>query len=160
MRDAKVGKGTKIWKEDLSNIGFAEIGENCKIHSHVWIGNGVKIGNNVAIQAFSFIPEGVTIEDNVFIGPRVTFTNDKHPPSGRENWQKTVVKSGASLGAACTILPGITIGKNAKIGAGSVVTRDIPDDVVACGIPAKVKAGRKSSDEKEYNKTLKEISIK
>ena len=137
-----IGKGTKIWRPELSNISeTAEIGENCKIHSHIWIGDGVKIGNNVKIQAFSFIPTGVEIEDNCFIGPRVTFTNDKYPPSG--NWSKTLIKSGVSLGACVTILPGITIGENSRIGAGAVVTKDIPANVVACGVPARVKAGKK-----------------
>lgn len=137
---AKIGKGTKIWHEELSNIGSCEIGENCKLHSHIWIGDNVKIGNNVRIQAFSFIPPGIIIEDDVFIGPRVTFTNDKYPPS--ETWLATIVKRGASLGASSTILPGITIGENSKIGAGSVVTKDVPSNVVVCGVPAKVHAGK------------------
>ena len=136
----KVGIGTKIWHPELSNIGECEIGDNCKIHSHVWIGDDVKIGNNVKVQAFSFIPKGVTIEDDVFIGPRVTFTNDKYPPSGK--WSTTLVKKGASLGASVTVLPGITIGNNARIGAGAVVTKDIPDNVVACGVPAAIHAGK------------------
>jgi len=138
----KVGKGTKVWHPELSNIGACEIGENCRIHSHVWIGDGVKIGNNVKIQAFSFIPVGVTIEDNVFIGPRVTFTNDKKPPSGGTHWKETLVRRGASLGASVTVLPGVTIGENAMIGAGAVVTKDIPDNVVACGVPAAIHAGK------------------
>ena len=139
----KIGKGTKLWKPELSNIGDCEIGDNCRIHSHVWIGDGVKIGNNVRIQAFSFIPTGVTIEDDVFIGPRVTFTNDKYPPSADSSaWKETRVKKGASLGASVTILPGVVIGENARIGAGAVVTKDIPANVVACGVPARITAGK------------------
>lgn len=141
--NAKVGQNTKIWNPELSNIQDCEIGEDCKIHSNVWIGNGVKIGNRVKIQAFTFIPTGVTIEDDVFIGPGVTFTNDKHPPSGSQNWKETTIKSGASLGARVTCLPGITVGQGARIGAGSVITKDIPDSVVACGVPARVMAGKK-----------------
>lgn len=133
--EAKIGKSTKIWHKHLSNIGKCEIGENCVIHSHVWIGDGVKIGNNVKVQAFSFIPSGVTIGDNAFIGPRVTFTNDKHPPS-HGNWSKTIVQEGASIGACATILPGITIGKDAMIGAGSVVTKSVPCRFTAYGVPA------------------------
>jgi acetyltransferase-like isoleucine patch superfamily enzyme len=141
-QNARIGKGTKIWHEELSNIQDCEIGEDCKIHSHCWIGEDVKIGNRVKIEAFAFIPPGVTIEDDVFIGPRVTFTNDKHPPSGRENWLKTFVREGASLGAGSTILPGITIGEHSKVGAGSVVTKDVPPYTVVCGNPAKPHAGK------------------
>lgn len=136
----KIGAGTKIWRPELSNIQDCEIGSNCTIHSHVWIGEGVKIGNNVKIQAFAFIPTGVIIKDGAFIGPRVTFTNDKKPPSS--NWSKTVVEEGASLGASVTVVCGVTIGKGSRIGAGAVVTKDIPDGVVACGIPARIMAGK------------------
>lgn len=139
-----IGKTTKIWHQELSNIHEnVEIGEHCTIHSHVWIGEGVKIGNNVKIQAFSFIPSGVTIEDDAFIGPRVTFTNDKNPPSDKENWLPTHVKKGAVLGASVTVVCGNTIGENSTIGAGALVTKDIPDNVVACGVPATVRAGKK-----------------
>jgi len=140
--DTKIGENTKIYDPELSNIRGATIGSNCVVHSHVWIGEGVIIGNNVKIQAFSFIPTGVIIEDDVFIGPRTTFTNDKYPPSNKNLWKTTRVKQGASIGASATILPGITIGQGAKIGAGAVVTKDIGDHVVACGIPATIKAGR------------------
>lgn len=136
------GKGTKIWHPELSNIHENTIiGDNCRIHSHCWIGEDVIIGNNVKIQAFSFIPSGVRIEDDAFIGPRVTFTNDKYPPS--DEWKQTIVKKGASLGASVTVVCGVTIGENAKIGAGAVVTKDIPPNVVACGVPAKVMAGKR-----------------
>jgi UDP-2-acetamido-3-amino-2,3-dideoxy-glucuronate N-acetyltransferase len=139
----KIGQGTKIWNPELSNIQDCQIGDNCRIHSHVWIGEGVIIGNNVKIQAFSFIPSGVIIEDNAFIGPRVTFTNDpKLEISGPSCWAKTIVKRGAKIGASVTIVAGVTIGENSRIGAGAVVTRDIPPNVVACGVPAKVMAGK------------------
>ena len=138
-----ISNTTKIWHRELSNIQDCEIGEDCVIHSHVWIGNNVKIGNRVKIQAFTFIPDGVTIEDDVFIGPRVTFTNDRDLDiKGKDFWKPTLVKKGAKLGASVTVLPGITIGENTKIGAGSVVTKDIPPNVVACGVPAKIHAGK------------------
>jgi UDP-2-acetamido-3-amino-2,3-dideoxy-glucuronate N-acetyltransferase len=136
--EAKIHQTTKIWHEHLSNIGKCEIGADCVIHSNVWIGDGVKIGNGVKIQAFSFIPDGVTIEDNCFIGPRVTFTNDLYPPSGRKGWLQTLVKSNCSIGASSTILPGITLGEGCLIGAGSLVTKDIPNFATAYGVPAKV----------------------
>ena len=136
---AKICVSTRIWHEHLSNIGMCDIGENCVVHSHVWIGDGVTIGDNVKIEAFTFIPPGVHIESNVFIGPRVTFTNDKHPPSHGKGWSETLVKNGASIGASSTILPGVTIGEGAVIGAGSVVTKDVPAHAVAYGVPAKVR---------------------
>lgn len=125
-----------IYHKEKSVILDCKIGENTTVHAPVWIGNNVVIGNNCKIQAFAFIPDGVTLEDNVFIGPNVTFTNDKHPPS--EHWSKTLVKMGAVIGAGTVILPGITIGEEATIGAGSVVTKDIPQLATAYGNPARV----------------------
>lgn len=133
-----VGHGTKIWHPELSNIDdSAVIGENCTIHSHVWIGKGVQIGMGTKIQAFAFIPSGVTIGNGVFIGPRVTFTNDKYPPSGGD-WQDTVVHDGASIGAGAVILPGLYIGAGARVGAGAVVTKNVPAGVTVCGNPAQI----------------------
>jgi acetyltransferase-like isoleucine patch superfamily enzyme len=128
---------TKIWHPELSNIGKCKIGENCILHSHIWIGDDVVIGNNVKVQAFSFIPKGVTIEDGVFIGPRVTFTNDKYPPSGGKGWSETKVRRNAVIGAGAVILPGITIGEGAIVGAGAVVTKDVPPNTTVVGNPAK-----------------------
>ena len=132
----KIGKGTKFWHKELSNIGDCIIGKNCTIHSHVWIADRVSIGNNVKIQAFSFIPQGVRIGNNVFIGPRVTFTNDKHPPSNE--WLITIVSDDVSIGAGAVILPGLTIGKGAKIGAGAIVTKDVPEKTLVYGNPARI----------------------
>jgi|SRR3990167_1464861 len=129
---------TIIYHPELSNIHpEAEIGEGCKIHSHVWIGK-VKIGKRCKIEAFTFIPELVELEDDVFIGPRVTFTNDKRPPSGGKYWMKTLAKKGSALGAGVIVLPGITIGEGALVGAGAVVTKDVPDGVTVVGNPARV----------------------
>lgn len=127
----------KQYRPELSNIQSGSIGENCTIHSHVWIGDRVNIGNNVRIQAFSFIPNGVRIANNVFIGPHVCFTNDKYPPSDGSLWEPIIVGEGASIGANATILPGVTIGRGARIGAGSVVTKDVPEGETWVGNPAK-----------------------
>ena len=134
-----IGKWTKVHHPHLSNINpECEIGEGCSIHSHVWIGGRVKIGDAVSVQAFAYIPDGVTIEDQVFLGPRVTFTNDKRPPSYGAAWADTLVREWASIGAGAIILPGVTIGRNARIGAGSVVTKDVPDGETWVGNPARV----------------------
>ena len=133
---ATIGEGTKLWEPQLSNIGACSIGNNCTIHSHVWVGDGVMICDNVKIQAFSFIPTGVKIGNDVFIGPRVTFTNDKYPPS--LGWSETLVEDGLSIGACAVILPGITLGKGAVIGAGAVVTKSVPPYTTVVGNPARV----------------------
>ncbi|HIH72545.1 MAG: UDP-2-acetamido-3-amino-2,3-dideoxy-glucuronate N-acetyltransferase [Pyrococcus sp.] len=135
--DIEVGEGTKIY--DQVNLYKCKIGKNCKIDAFVYIEEGVEIGNNVKIRAFTFIPSGVTIEDDVFIGPGVIFTNDKYPKV-RGKWKllKTRVKKGASIGAGSVIGPGVTIGKYALVGAGSVVTKDVPDYAVVVGNPARV----------------------
>lgn len=146
--DVKIGKGTIIFHPDLVNLYGCKIGENCKIGAFVEIRKEVIIGNNVKIQAHVFIPEGVNIEDGAFIGPHVCFINDKYPeainPDGslktQEDWkmEKTFVKKRANIGANATILCGITIGENSIIGAGSVVTKDIPSNVIVVGNPARI----------------------
>jgi acetyltransferase-like isoleucine patch superfamily enzyme len=113
----------------------AKIGDGTSIGSFVEIGNNVKIGKKCKIEAFVFIPEGVELQDGVFVGPHACFTNDKKPPS--KKWSKTLIESGASIGANATILPGITIGKGAMIGAGAVVTKNIPPNETWAGVPAR-----------------------
>jgi acetyltransferase-like isoleucine patch superfamily enzyme len=124
----------RFWHIEKSVLLDFKIGDDCTIHAPVWIGNNVLIGNRVKIQAFAFIPEGVTLEDDVFIGPHVTFLNDKLPPS--TTWEPTFVRAGASIGGGSTILPGVTIGEYALIGAGSVVTKDVPAKEMWAGNPA------------------------
>jgi UDP-2-acetamido-3-amino-2,3-dideoxy-glucuronate N-acetyltransferase len=128
--------GIKIYP--LCNIfESATFGINVQVGAYTEIGNRVQIGSNVRIGAMCFIPEGVTIQDGAWIGPRVTFTNDRFPPSDKSKWEKTLVMSGARLGAGVTVVCGVTIGKGALIGAGSVVTKDVPEGAIWAGVPAK-----------------------
>jgi len=117
----------------------AQIGEGTKICDFAWIGPNVKIGKGCKVQAFAFIPENVVIGDNVFIGPHVVFTNDKHPPShgAWKNTRPTIVEDGVSIGAGAVILPSVSIGKGAVIGAGAIVTKDVPDNATVMGVAAK-----------------------
>jgi UDP-2-acetamido-3-amino-2,3-dideoxy-glucuronate N-acetyltransferase len=135
--DAKIGDGTII--HDQVNLFKCTIGKNCKIDAFVYIEEEVEIGDNCKIRPFVFIPTGITIENDVFIGPNVTFSNDKYPKVEGDWVQlKTVVRSGASLGANSVLLPGIEIGKKALVGAGSVVVKNVPDYAIVVGNPAKV----------------------
>lgn len=135
---ACVPQSTNIWQFCVI-LPKAQIGENCNICSHCFIENDVRIGNNVTIKFGIQICDGITIEDNVFVGPHVTFTNDLLPRSKNADWIQvpTTIKRGASIGANCTIVCGVTIGENAMIGAGSVVTHDVPANELWVGNPAK-----------------------
>lgn len=135
-----IGSGTTVWQFCVI-LKDAVIGKNCNINCNVFIENDVSIGNNVTIKSGVQIWDGIVIEDNVFIGPNVTFTNDLYPRSKHrpKSFAKTIIREGASIGANSTILCGITVGKYAMIGAGSVVTKDIPAFSLWYGNPAKFK---------------------
>jgi UDP-2-acetamido-3-amino-2,3-dideoxy-glucuronate N-acetyltransferase len=140
--DVKLGKDVKIF--DFVNLYGCEIGDESRIGPFVEIQKGVVVGKRVKVQSHSFICEGVTIEDEVFVGHGVMFINDKYPvsvlPEGTPQpvWDLTRICKGASIGSNATILGGITIGAKAVIGAGSVVTKDVPENAVVAGNPAKV----------------------
>lgn len=139
---ARIGKGTKIWHFCHIMAG-AEIGENCSLGQNVFVARGVKIGNRVKIQNNVSVYEGVILEDDVFCGPSMVFTNVRTPrsafPRNRpEDYQRTLVKRGASIGANATIVCGVTIGEWAFIAAGAVVTQDVPPYALMAGVPARL----------------------
>jgi acetyltransferase-like isoleucine patch superfamily enzyme len=143
--DAKVGRGTKVWHLVQIREG-ATIGAECVLGKGVYVGEGVQIGSRVKIQNGVSIYPGATVEDGVFIGPHVCFTNDRHPrainPDGSVQnagqWEVSpiVVRTGASLGAACVLVAGVTVGRWALVAAGAVVTKDVPDFGLVAGNPA------------------------
>tara|TARA_R110000772_G_scaffold146645_1_gene256847 strand:- start:32339 stop:32806 length:468 start_codon:yes stop_codon:yes gene_type:complete len=134
-----IGEGSKVWQYSVVLTG-AKIGENCNICAHTLIEGDVIIGNNVTVKSGVFLWAGISLESDVFIGPNATFTNDKMPRSKcyPEAFLRTLVKRGASVGANATILPGITIGEYSMVGAGAVVTKDVPAYAVVAGNPARV----------------------
>jgi len=143
--DVKLGRDVKLYA--FVNLYGCEIGDESKIGTFVEIQKGVRIGRRVKVSSHTFICEGVTIEDEVFIGHGVMFINDKYPRSTNvdgslqteADWSvtPTLVKQGASIGSNATILCGVTIGERAIVGAGSVVTHDVPPDTIVAGIPAR-----------------------
>jgi UDP-2-acetamido-3-amino-2,3-dideoxy-glucuronate N-acetyltransferase len=138
---AEIGEGTKIWHYSHIAKG-AKIGKNCKLGQNVYIAPGVIIGNNVKIQNNVSLYEGAVLEDNVFCGPSSVFTNifnprSAYPRNSEEFFRKSVMKEGASVGANATIVCGSTLGRHSFVGAGSVVTKDVPDHCLVYGNPAK-----------------------
>jgi acetyltransferase-like isoleucine patch superfamily enzyme len=143
--DVKLGKNVSI--HAFVNLYGCTIGDNAKLGTFVEIQKNARIGKNVKVSSHTFICEGVTIEDDVFIGHNVSFINDKYPRATSDrklqteaDWQvvPTLVRRGVSIGTSATILCGVTIGEKAIVGAGSVVTRDVPDNTIVAGNPARV----------------------
>jgi acetyltransferase-like isoleucine patch superfamily enzyme len=138
VQTASIGSDTRVWQYVVILPG-AVIGNNCNINCHTFIENDVVLGDNVTIKSGVFLWDGICIEDNVFVGPNATFVNDKYPKSKNypEAYQKTIIKRGASIGANATILGGLIIGENSMIGAGAVVTRNVPNNEIWVGNPAR-----------------------
>jgi acetyltransferase-like isoleucine patch superfamily enzyme len=146
--DVRLGKDVRIFQPDLVNLYGCSIGSETKIGAFVEIQKNVQVGARCKISSHTFICEGVTVEDEVFIGHGVMFTNDLFPravnedgtPQTESDWTvvKTTVKKRASLGSNATVIAGVTIGANAMVGAGSVVTKDVPDFAIVAGVPARV----------------------
>ena len=155
LKDVQLGKDVIIC--DFVNLYGCTIGTATKIGPFVEIQKGATVGSKCKISSHTFICEGVTIEDNVFVGHNVTFVNDRYPRAttadgrftGDGDWMciPTLVKKGASIGSSVTILCGVTIGENAIVGAGSVVTKDVPPDKIVAGNPARVIKGIKEKPE-------------
>jgi UDP-2-acetamido-3-amino-2,3-dideoxy-glucuronate N-acetyltransferase len=139
VQSRTIGDGTKIWQFCVVLEG-AKIGKDCNICAHVLIENEVVIGDRVTVKSGVQLWDGVKVEDDVFIGPNATFTNDLFPRSKQypECFEKTLIEKGASIGANATILAGLKIGKYALVGAGAVVTRDVPAHAKVIGNPAKI----------------------
>ena len=139
VHSQQIGPGTRIWA--FVNIcPGARIGAECNICDHVFIENDAVVGDRVTVKCGVQLWDGITLEDDVFVGPNATFTNDSFPRSRSylAEYPKTIVRKGASIGANATILPGITIGTNAMVGAGAVVTRDVPPYAIVVGNPARI----------------------
>jgi UDP-2-acetamido-3-amino-2,3-dideoxy-glucuronate N-acetyltransferase len=138
---AQIGEGSRIWHFAHICAG-ARIGRNCSLGQGVFVGNDVRIGNNVKIQNNVSVYDAVTLEDDVFCGPSVVFTNVYNPRSAvsrKEEYRRTLIKRGATLGANCTVVCGITVGEHAFVGAGAVVNRDAPAFALMLGVPARQK---------------------
>ncbi|WP_429178781.1 acyltransferase [Aeromonas salmonicida] len=139
VQTSDIGKDTRVWQFSVI-LKQAKIGSDCNICAHTLIENDVIIGSRVTVKSGVYLWDGITVEDDVFIGPCAAFTNDKHPRSKvyPDCFLRTVLQKGCSIGANATILPGITLGEYCMVGAGAVVTKDVPPYAVVIGNPAKV----------------------
>jgi acetyltransferase-like isoleucine patch superfamily enzyme len=139
VQSKNIGENTNIWQFCVVLAG-AKIGRNCNICANVVIENDVVIGDNVTIKCGVQLWDGMRVDDNVYIGPNATFTNDRHPISRNKNWkcEGVIIKRNAVICANATLLPGITIGENAVVGAGAVVVKDVPANVTIVGNPARL----------------------
>ena len=139
VQSANIGENTRVW-QCVVILKEAVIGNDCNICAHVFIENDVVIGDRVTIKSGVQLWDGVRLDDDVFVGPNVSFCNDKYPKSKAKSADHscTVVQRGASIGAGAVLLPGLTIGRNAMVGAGSVVTRSVPPNAIIVGNPAKI----------------------
>lgn len=157
--DAKIGNGTKIW-HNVQVMAGAQIGENCTIGHNCLIAGRTKIGNGVKIQSNTDVWDLVTLEDDVFVGPSAVFTNDLNPRAAypkHGEFVPTLIKKGASIGANATIVCGLTIGESAFIGAGAVVTKDVPSYAICYGNPARIHGWMCACGEK-LTFSLKEVA--
>lgn len=138
VQSTDIGAGTRVWQFVVVLPG-ARIGIDCNICSHCLIENDVVIGDRVTVKSGVQLWDGLRVDDDVFIGPNVTFTNDKHPKSGNVNFELlfTRIEAGASIGGGATLLPGVLIGAGAIVGAGAVVTKDVPPGATVIGNPAR-----------------------
>lgn len=154
IRNLKTGKNCIIWGP--ANIYDTEMGDNCSVGASCELG-GVTMGDNVRMQAKCFAPPMTKIGNNVFVGPGVFFANDDRPPRSKEHWKGVTVEDGASLGMRSTYRAGIVVGHDSLVGQGSNVVKDVPPNVVVCGNPAKVHAGKtaKLKEDEEFSKWLK-----
>ena len=165
VESAHIGAGSRVWAFAHILPG-ARIGADCNICDGVFVENDVVVGDRVTVKCGVQLWDGVTLEDDVFVGPNVTFTNDPFPRSRQQplQYSRTLVRQGASIGANATILPGLVIGQHAVVGAGSVVTRDVPAHAIVVGNPARIKrfagALRHSSEATSADPMLPKLSAK
>jgi UDP-2-acetamido-3-amino-2,3-dideoxy-glucuronate N-acetyltransferase len=139
VQSQQIGEGTSIWQHVVVLRG-ARIGRDCNINAHCFIENDVVVGDRVTVKCGVYLWDGLRVADDVFIGPNATFTNDRLPRSKQypDSFPQTVIETGASIGAAAVILPGLTIGAGSMVGAGAVVTRDVPPRALVVGNPARI----------------------
>jgi len=151
VQTKNIGRNTTVWQYAII-LANARIGKNCNINAHTFIENDVTIGDNVTVKCGVYLWDGLRVEDNVFIGPNATFTNDKFPRSKEypEVFSKIIIRKGASIGGGAIIMPDIEVGKYALVGAGAVVTKNVPDYAVVVGNPARVTGTVPSHEKKKY----------